>query len=235
MLYIFEGNEAVIKMIIKGRSPTIRHVSRTRRVALDWLLDRINLDSKILIKIVDTKKPKRRHTDKGQFHTWWVEQSSPTVQCQHFQLSKLHRSDVEKNATRNRKRENCGEVEARRQRVTVWRMRAWRPSTWRGRQTMPRIGHGPTGIVVVGSQRSSRRPKRSSTTPWNVLAISLKIQQVPRMLFHVECQTGTTTRWSTSEIFFEMIDVWQARCSRRSPEGHDSHETPEVILVERPQ
>ena len=36
-LYIFEDNEAVIKMIIKGRSPTMRHVSRTHRVALDWL------------------------------------------------------------------------------------------------------------------------------------------------------------------------------------------------------
>ena len=29
MLHIFEDNEAVIKMIIKGRSPTMRHVSRT--------------------------------------------------------------------------------------------------------------------------------------------------------------------------------------------------------------
>ena len=44
LLYIFEDNEAVIKMIIKGRSPTMRHVSRTHRVALDWLFDRINLD-----------------------------------------------------------------------------------------------------------------------------------------------------------------------------------------------
>ena len=35
-LYVFEDNEAVIKMIIKGRSPTMRHVSRTHRVALDW-------------------------------------------------------------------------------------------------------------------------------------------------------------------------------------------------------
>ena len=34
-LYVFENNEAVIKMIIKGRSPTMRHVSRTHRVALD--------------------------------------------------------------------------------------------------------------------------------------------------------------------------------------------------------
>ena len=54
-LYVFEDNEAVIKMIIKGRSPTMRHVSGTHRVALDWLFDRINLDSKIQIKYIDTK------------------------------------------------------------------------------------------------------------------------------------------------------------------------------------
>ena len=28
LLYVFEDNEAVIKMIIKGRSPTMRHVSQ---------------------------------------------------------------------------------------------------------------------------------------------------------------------------------------------------------------
>ena len=55
LLYVFENNEAVMKMIIKGRSPTVRHVSRTHRVALDWLFDRINLDSKIQIKYIDTK------------------------------------------------------------------------------------------------------------------------------------------------------------------------------------
>ena len=55
LLYEFEDNEAVIKMIMKGRSPTMRHVSRTHRVALDWLFDRINLDPKIQIKYIDTK------------------------------------------------------------------------------------------------------------------------------------------------------------------------------------
>ena len=55
LLYVFEDNEAVIKMIIKGRSPTMRHVSRTHRVALDWLFDRINLNPKIQIKYIDTK------------------------------------------------------------------------------------------------------------------------------------------------------------------------------------
>ena len=49
-LYIFEDKEAVIKMIIRGTSPTMTHVSRTDRVALDWLFDRINLDTKIQTK-----------------------------------------------------------------------------------------------------------------------------------------------------------------------------------------
>ena len=31
LLYVFEDNEAVIKMIMKGRSPTMRHVSRTHQ------------------------------------------------------------------------------------------------------------------------------------------------------------------------------------------------------------
>ena len=68
-LYIFEHNQAVIKMIIKGRSPTMRHVSRTHRVALDWFFDRINLDPKIQIKNVDTKNQLADILTKGNFHT----------------------------------------------------------------------------------------------------------------------------------------------------------------------
>ena len=67
LLYVFEDNEAVIKMIIKGRSPTLRHVSRTHRVALDWLFDRINLDSKIQIKYIDTKNQLADILTKGNF------------------------------------------------------------------------------------------------------------------------------------------------------------------------
>ena len=68
LLYVFEDHEAVIKMIIRDRSPTTRHVSRTHRVALDWLFDRINLDTKIQIKYIDTK-PTRRHFYQREFHT----------------------------------------------------------------------------------------------------------------------------------------------------------------------
>ena len=69
LLYVFEDNEAVIKMIIKGMSPTMRHVSRTHRVALDWLFDRINLDPKIQIKYIDTKNQLADISTKGKFHT----------------------------------------------------------------------------------------------------------------------------------------------------------------------
>ena len=67
LLYVFEDNEAVIKMIITGRSPTMRHVSRTHRVALEWLFDRINLDPKIQIKYVDTIKQLADMLTKGNF------------------------------------------------------------------------------------------------------------------------------------------------------------------------
>ena len=66
MLYVFEDTEAVIEMIIIGRSPTMRHVSRTHRVALDWF-DRINFDPKIQIKNIDTKNQLADILTKGNF------------------------------------------------------------------------------------------------------------------------------------------------------------------------
>ena len=45
----------------------MRHVSRTHRVALDWLIDRICLDSKIQIKYIDTKNQLADILTKGGF------------------------------------------------------------------------------------------------------------------------------------------------------------------------
>ena len=42
LLYVFEDNEAVIKMIIKKRSPTMSHVSRTHSQSCSWLVNRSN-------------------------------------------------------------------------------------------------------------------------------------------------------------------------------------------------
>ena len=54
-------------MIMKGRSPKLRHVSRTHRVALDWLSHRINLDPKIRIMYVDSKNQLADILNKGNF------------------------------------------------------------------------------------------------------------------------------------------------------------------------
>ena len=54
-------------MIIKGRSPTMRYVSRTHRVALGWLFDRIYLDPQIQIKFVVNKNQHADMLTKGSF------------------------------------------------------------------------------------------------------------------------------------------------------------------------
>ena len=45
----------------------MRHVSRTHRVALDWLFDGMNVDSKIQIKYIDTKNQLADMLTKGNF------------------------------------------------------------------------------------------------------------------------------------------------------------------------
>ena len=45
----------------------MRHVSKTHRVALDWLFDRINLDPKIRIRYVDSKNQLADILTKGHF------------------------------------------------------------------------------------------------------------------------------------------------------------------------
>ena len=94
-LHIFEDAEAVIKMVIKGRSPTMRHVSRTQRVAIDRLFDRINLDSRVQIKCVGTKNQLADILAKGSFtRDQWnhvlclLNSLNPSMlSCSHFFLS----------------------------------------------------------------------------------------------------------------------------------------------------
>ena len=60
-------DEAVIEMTIKGRSPALRHVTRTHRVDLDWLFERIRDDPGIHIKFIGTKYQIADMLTKGQF------------------------------------------------------------------------------------------------------------------------------------------------------------------------
>ena len=48
----------------------MRHISRTHRVALDWLFDRKNMDPKIQIKYACTKKQLADLLTQGGFTRW---------------------------------------------------------------------------------------------------------------------------------------------------------------------
>ena len=111
MLYTFEDNEAVIKMIIKGRSPTMRHVSRTHSAARDWLFDRRNLDYQIQIKYVDTKNQFADILTTGNFTrdegNHLVHLFSTSAFSALLAASKRCRKGCNKE-----QEENCGKVEA---------------------------------------------------------------------------------------------------------------------------
>ena len=67
-LYSFVDNAAV-QMINKGRSPNLRHVTKTLSVDLDWLFGRVNLDHSILIKYARTNDQLVDISRKGMFAT----------------------------------------------------------------------------------------------------------------------------------------------------------------------
>ena len=88
----------MIKMKINGGSPTMSHVSRTHRVALDWLFDRIHLDSKIQIRHIDTKQQLADILVKGNFtrdewnnllHLFNISHFSSTCCAKKFQLDNV--------------------------------------------------------------------------------------------------------------------------------------------------
>ena len=110
LLYVFEDNEAVIKMIIKGRSPTMRHVSRTHRVALDWFIDLINLDPKIQIKYIDTKNQFADILTKGNFTSDEWNHLLSLFNISHFSSTVCSEAMAKKITTRFRRRTSHSEI-----------------------------------------------------------------------------------------------------------------------------
>ena len=128
VLNVFEDNEAVTKMIIKGRSPTMRRVSRTHRVALDWLFDRINLDPKILIRYIDTKHQLADKLTKGNFtrdewnnllHLPNISHFSSLGCAQNFSLTGCTKTMAKRMQEQKRRRQDCGKIKAHRKELDV--------------------------------------------------------------------------------------------------------------------
>ena len=66
-LVCLEDNDAAIKMILKGRTNKMRHVTRTHRIDLDWLFNVIREDPGVSIKYINTKKQVADIFTKGSF------------------------------------------------------------------------------------------------------------------------------------------------------------------------
>ena len=146
LLYVFEDNEAVIKMIIMGRSPTMRHVSRTHSVALDWLFDGINLDPKIQIKYIDTKNQLADMLTMGNF----TRDEWNHLLCL-FNMSHFSSTDCSEVMSK-RTQEESGE-----ERVTA-----------KSKPMMSLIARAPS---ILSSSASESQVKRSyeSQSPWSAI------------------------------------------------------------------
>ena len=66
-LYIFEDNEAVIKMVAKGRSPTLQYMCRTQRIDIDWLWERLRNEPGVCLRYVNTLRQIADMFTKGLF------------------------------------------------------------------------------------------------------------------------------------------------------------------------
>ena len=79
----------------------MRNVSRTHRVALDWLFDRINLDPKIKIKYIDTKNQLADILTKGNFTRDEWNHLLRLFNISHFSSTDCSEISVEKNAKKD--------------------------------------------------------------------------------------------------------------------------------------
>ena len=72
-LIILEDNDAVIKMCLKQRTPAMRHVTRTHRVDLDFVVEQVSRHDHIKMRFVKTTEQAADIFTKGSFteHTWY--------------------------------------------------------------------------------------------------------------------------------------------------------------------
>ena len=172
----FEDNEAVIKMIIKGRSPTVRNVSRTHRVALDGLYDRINLDPKIQIKYIDTKNHFADILTKGNFTRDEWDRLLCLFNINHF--SSINSLE----AMSKRTQKDSGE-----ERVTA-----------KSKPMMKLVSRYSVRDPNVLASTASESPGKTKSESQNVLLSSLSVQQISTgrpywAPAHWTAQNGTLT------------------------------------------
>ena len=116
LCFVFEDNDAVTKMIIKGGSPSMRHISRTHRMNLDWSVDGINLDAGVQIRYVNTSKQIVGILTKGSFsRERWLQLThlfNLTTPHMHSCSQSLVLSSVQKDDKMSKRHASCRNYQA---------------------------------------------------------------------------------------------------------------------------
>ena len=172
---------------LKGESPTLRHVSRTHRVALDWLFDRINLDPKIQIKI--------HYTPKTNSQTYWPREISQVMNGNIFCvcLNISHFSSTE-----------CSEVMSKRtQKRFRWRkghskietddefgLAMQRKDSWRA--------------TLLLHQKARRKPDTKVYLLW-----ACKLRSILERGDPLYTHTSSYSEWNVDKnLVFSRVDIW---------------------------
>ena len=224
MLHVFEDNEAVIKMIIKGRSPTMRHVPRNSQ-SCAWLVVRSNQfgpQSPNQIKHIDTKKQTRRPTDKGESHTWRMESSFVFVQHQPFQIHPLSWSDVEKTARRCRWRNSHSKIEADERNLyglfwvgLLWKRQFEKMILKYGLEKVPNwecefvIREKVPSLSVYVDDIKLAGKKQNTDPMWKILMKDVDLREPTSLLHHVHLDLHST-RMRNEQRYFGQLQkhVW---------------------------
>ena len=118
-------NEVVIKIVIKDRSPSMRHVSRIPQGCL-WIgcLKRMNFDPKIQIgkyrpqtptsRTYLPKENSRRDEWINLLHLFNISHFSSLCCAQEFQLYSCSTTMTKRDARTNRRRQDYGKIKSRR-------------------------------------------------------------------------------------------------------------------------
>ena len=210
MLKIFEDNEAVIKMIIKGRSPTRRHVSRTHRVALDWLFDRINLDPKIQIKYIDTKNQLADILTKGNF----TRDEWNHLLCL-FNISHLSST-------------NCLEVMSKRTREDAGEERV----TAKSKPMTNLVSRCSERTPDVLASAASESPEKTKSESKNIPLSSLNVQQTGTERPVLLASSSNSSEWNIDEMWSsqerksdELLEARTGRLVNEQPAGSFTQHT----------
>ena len=193
----------------------MRHVSRTHRVALDWLFGRIKLDHKIQIKYIDTKNQLADILTKGNFTRDEWNHLLCLFNISHFSFT------------------NCLEVMSKRTQEYAGEERV----TAKSKPMMNLVSRYSARDPNVLSSTASESPGETKSESQNVPLSSLNVQQTGTGRLAMGARSSNYSEWNIDERWSsqewksdEMMEVRTGRLVSEQPPGSFTQHTDRFIV-----